>query len=225
MAETNMAGERMETANDRFKRGFGTWYWGSLIAATFVHFAIFAFWPTLQAQGNELSDDALEALIIPPEVEIPPPPEQIARPAVPVISETVIEEDITIAETTFEANVMSTLQPPASSATATDVAAAPVFTPYEVKPELLNTSEVQKALERNYPALLRNSGIGGDVIVWFYIDDKGIVQNTKLHESSGYPTLDEAAVNVAKLMRFKPAENRDKKVAVWVAIPVKFDTK
>jgi protein TonB len=214
-----------DTANDKFKRGFGNWFWGSLIAATFVHFVVFAFWPTLEAQGNELNDDVLEALNIPPEVEIPPPPQQIARPAVPVVAPTNIEEDITIAETTFESNPISDLPPPPANATSEDIAAAPVFTPYTVAPRLLNTPEVQRALERNYPALLRNAGIGGQVLVWFYIDDSGRVVKTLLKEPSGYPTLDEAAIKVAEIMRFEPAINRDKKVAVWVAIPIKFDTK
>ncbi len=35
-----------ETANDRFKRSFGSWFWGSMIAATVFHFMLFQFWPT-----------------------------------------------------------------------------------------------------------------------------------------------------------------------------------
>ena len=36
-----------ETANERLKRTFGSWFWASMIAATVVHFGAFAFWPSL----------------------------------------------------------------------------------------------------------------------------------------------------------------------------------
>lgn len=32
-----------ETANDRFKSSFSTWFWGSMITATVLHFVFFAF--------------------------------------------------------------------------------------------------------------------------------------------------------------------------------------
>ena len=37
--------------------------------------------------------------------------------------------------------------------------------------------------------------------------------------------LSEAALKVAEVMRFSPAYNRDKKVQVWVSLPIKFSTK
>jgi protein TonB len=101
-----------------------------------------------------------------------------------------------------------------------DLEAAPVFTPMTVRPELLNTDEVQRALVRSYPPLLRDAGIGGTPIVWFFIDDSGKVIKTQLSKSSGHASLDEAAIKVANIMRFSPALNRDAKVAVWVEIPI-----
>ena len=35
----------LETENDRFKRSFGSWFWGSMITATVFHFMLFQFWP------------------------------------------------------------------------------------------------------------------------------------------------------------------------------------
>ena len=37
------------TANDRFKRSFGPWLWGSMIAATLFHFVLIRYFPTLSA--------------------------------------------------------------------------------------------------------------------------------------------------------------------------------
>ena len=103
---------------------------------------------------------AVEQVEIIQEFEIPPPPEQIARPATPVISDAVIDEDITITETTFEDNPVENLPPPPTASNNEDISAAPRFTPFTVRPELRNRAEIARALERNYPPLLRDAGIG-----------------------------------------------------------------
>lgn len=217
--------EQFETANDRFKKSFGAWFWGSILVATLVHFLMFAFWPEMQAADVSYSANELEAIDLPPEIEIPPPPQQIARPATPVIAEAEIEEDITIAPTTFEENPVEALPPPPSSRADDDLAAAPRFTPFTVRPEILNRDEVQRVLEREYPPLLRDAGIGGQVVVWFFIDEEGRVIKYQVAQSSGHKALDEAAIRVAPVYRFSPALNRDKKVKVWVQIPITFRTR
>jgi TonB family protein len=98
----------------------------------------------------------------------------------------------------------------------------PSFTPHTVKPGLTNGDDVQRALVREYPAMLRDAQIGGTVVVWLFIDVEGRVENSKVQTSSGYPMLDAAALNVANTMRFTPAYNRDQKVPVWVSIPITF---
>ena len=100
----------------------------------------------------------------------------------------------------------------------------PTFTPYEVEPEVRNVREIQQALQEEYPALLRDAGIGGVVIVWFYIDEEGEVRNTVVNQSSGHQALDAAAERVAHQFRFSPALNRDQPVPVWVQIPIRFQT-
>jgi protein TonB len=215
-----------ETANDRFKQGWGNWFWGAVVAATVLHFMLFAFFPQLSAENVAYDTEALEAIELPPEIEIPPPPQQIARPATPIISDATIDEDITIAPTTFEDNPIENLPPPPSTTTGSeDISRAPTFTPYTVKPELRNTSAVASALQRNYPALLRDAGIGGTTIMWFFIDEAGKVIKTQIFKTSGYDALDEAADKVANIMQFTPALNRDKKVQVWVQIPITFSSK
>jgi periplasmic protein TonB len=212
-----------DTANDRFKRGFGDWFWYSIAGAALFHVALFALFPTMSAAVDERMVSEMEAIDIPDNIEIPPPPEQIARPATPVVSAADISEDITIAPTTFDANPIENLPPPpSSSAGDADLSAAPVFTPMTVRPELQNRADVQRALVRNYPPLLRDAGIGGSPTVHFFIDENGRVLRTLLSQSSGYPALDEAAIAVAQQMQFSPALNRDKKVQVWVEIPIVF---
>jgi TonB family protein len=212
-----------ETANDQFKRGFGDWFWYSIAMAAVFHFVMFAFWPEMTAADYAGRTDELTAIDLPPDIEIPPPPEQIARPATPVVSATDIDDDITIAPTTFDANPIENLPPPpTASAGDGDISRAPTFTPMTVRPELRNQAEVQRALVRNYPPLLRDAGIGGTPVMWFFIDENGRVLRTQLSRSSGYPALDEAAQAVAQIMNFSPALNRDRRVQVWVEIPIVF---
>lgn len=224
MAETPRAPDGL-TANERFKSRFNDWFWGGIMAATVVHFLVFAFWPTMSAADVSFSAQALEAIELPPEIDIPPPPQQIARPATPIVGAATIDEDITIATTTFEDNPIEMLQAPATATTSDDISRAPTFTPFTVEPRLRNHAEVERALQRNYPALLRDAGIGGKALVWFFIDEDGKVLRTQLRESSGYEALDQAAIQVANVMQFSPAKNRDKLVQVWVSIPITFSSK
>ncbi len=211
------------TANDRFKRTAGPWLWGSVMVATVFHFGLFKFFPELTASDVSFGVNEFEAIELPPEVEIPPPPEQIARPAVPVVAATELEEDITIAPTTFEENPVENLPPPPSDASR--LGDQPVFTPYTVKPELKNRREAMRIVEGNYPKLLRDAGIGGTVNVWVFIDTRGNVKNAQVQKSSGNKALDEAALTSAREFEFTPALNRDKQVPVWVAIPITFSVK
>ena len=105
-----------------------------------------------------------------------------------------------------------------------DVPETPAFTPHTVRPELRNREEVQRVLSSEYPAMLRERGVGGTVRLWVLVDSAGRVVRTELNQSSGNPMLDRAATRVAGAMRFSPAMNRNRKVSVWIQIPVVFRT-
>ncbi len=211
-----------ETKNDRFKRSFESWLWGSMIAATVLHFMLFQFGPTLTVEDVSFTAEELKIIELPPEIEIPPPPEAISQPGTPVIATVEIDDDITIAPTTFKDNPVEVLPPPPTNDEEADLSAAPVFTPMTVQPEIRNRREVEAALMRLYPPLLRNAGIGGQVVVWFFISEEGIVLDRRVSQSSGYAQLDEAALKVAGVFLFTPALNRDQIVQVWIRFPIKF---
>jgi protein TonB len=210
-----------QTANSRFKKSANRWFFGSIILAAFFHFALFQFFPHLTASDVSWGIREFEAIELPPEVVIPPPPEQIMRPAVPVVAATELEEDITIAPTTFEENPVENLPPP--PADVSRIGDRPVFTPYTVRPEIKDRERAREIVRQYYPKILQDAGIGGRVVVWVYIDTTGHVQNAQVHLGSDNELLDDAALQAVYEFEFTPALNMDKMVEVWVQFPIVFE--
>ena len=98
-------------------------------------------------------------------------------------------------------------------------------TPFTVAPSILNRQEVLRAMEREYPPVLRDAGIGGQVGVYLFIDENGEVQNFRVESSSGHQALDDAALRVARVYRFSAALNRDEKVPAWVQFRITFQVR
>jgi periplasmic protein TonB len=210
------------TANERLKVRAGSYFWGSLAVAAALHYFVLAYAPTLTAADVSIESEPLEQVELPPQVEIPPPPEQIVRPAIPLMSTSVdVDADVTIAPNDFDMPPTELPPPPVG---AVDISATPTFTPYEVRPTLRNPEEYGRALLRDYPSMLRDAGIGGTVVLWVFIDEEGVVQTTRVTESSGYEPLDRVAESLMRdVARYTPAMNRDQRVPVWIQQPVTFE--
>jgi len=103
-------------------------------------------------------------------------------------------------------------------------AVLPVFTPFSVRPSIRNVDEVVAALEQEYPLLLKDADISGTVQVWIFIDGEAVVQRVQVNKSSGYKALDDAALQVASIIEFTPALNRDQGMPVWISLPIAFTT-
>ena len=94
--------------------------------------------------------------------------------------------------------------------------------PQTVTPRHLNRDYFERAIEREYPKLLLQAGIGGVTEVLLRLDTEGIVQWVTIRESSGYPELDAAALVVARGMRFSPALNEGEPQEVQIAFTITF---
>lgn len=217
--ETGGASSANETANDRFKESYLNWFYGGVIAAVALHFVFFQLFPQLSASEMANTGDEMEAVELPPQVEIPPPPEQIARPATPEVAEAQVDEDVTIAETTFEDNPTENLPPPPEAGQPSD---RPSWIPRDVDPRATNDQEIQQLLQRYYPSSLRDAGIGGQVMLWLFVDENGEVTDARVQQGSDYEAFNDAALKVAKQMEFEPAQNRDKPIGVWVSRQITF---
>lgn len=210
-----------DSANERLKAAFDSWLWTSVLAAVVIHFATFAFWPEMTAADISIDRDGATHLEPLGKVDIPPAPEPLSKPALPVAAPVDVGDDLTIGRTTFDHNPVDDLPPPPSRPTSRSVGRSGFF-PFTVAPRVLNADEVVRAMTREYPTVLRNAGIGGTVSVNFAVDEDGRVLETSIGESSGYGALDEAALAVADVIRFSPAMNGDRHVAVRVAFPIVF---
>jgi TonB family protein len=89
-------------------------------------------------------------------------------------------------------------------------------------PEPLNETQFLQEVARAYPDRLRAAGIGGRVVLSSQVDETGRVIRLQVKSSSGLPELDGAAMEVAGGMKFRPAQDGDRKVSAWVDIPVDF---
>ncbi|MYD12728.1 MAG: energy transducer TonB [Gemmatimonadetes bacterium] len=209
-------------ANERFKRSFSSWFWGSITAAAVLHFVIFAYFPSMAVAAAGSGVTITEVVNIPPDVDIPPPPDALRRPAQPVISAVLIDDVLPLAPNTILGDGPGLPPPPKPTAAETVPDGPGGFVVHTLKPKMLNQDEVNRVLEREYPALLKDAGIGGKATVWLFIDEEGVVRDQRVKESSGHAGLDAAALKVVTVARFSPAKNRDKTVALWIALDITF---
>jgi TonB family protein len=92
------------------------------------------------------------------------------------------------------------------------------------RPDLLNRDEVGKELIKRYPPDLRKQALGAEVIVRILLDERGRGVRREVANTSGSCTADLAALEVAKIARFKPALLNGKPVRAWVQLPLIFRT-
>ena len=91
------------------------------------------------------------------------------------------------------------------------------FTPFDIPPKPLNLGEVKF----NYPKHVIMLGIEGTVYLELCIDTEGNVRNVEVIKSV-YPALDKVASENAWKLKFSPAIQWDKPVAVRYSFPVRF---
>jgi peptide/nickel transport system substrate-binding protein len=93
----------------------------------------------------------------------------------------------------------------------------PKFVPHEVPPKPLNLDKVAFT----YPEVAKSLGLSGTVYLQLWIDEKGNVTNVTLIKSV-HPILDKVAVTNARKLKFSPAKQGNKAVAVPLSFPVRF---
>ena len=173
---------------------------------------IFYIFPRFLGESEKMDYtiiEEIESFDIPQteQIKIPEPP---ARPSVPVASEDeFFDDDITIEDTDFDDFDDWGAPPPHDGP---DIK----FIAYDHPPK------PRVPVRPLYPDIAQEAGIEGTVYIQFFIDIKGNV--TEAYVTKGMPNtgLDEAALSAVKRSKWYPAQQRDKKVAVWQTVPVVF---
>ena len=141
----------------------------------------------------------------------PPPP---ARPSVPVESESEdIADDVTLEEFSLDEFDAWDAPPPPPEGPRVK------FIPYDDPPVPL------RPIKPKYPEIAQEAGIEGTVVVQVFVDERGRVKETVILKGIPNTGLDEAATQAIRLVRFKPARQRERAVGVWISIPVNFRLK
>lgn len=96
-----------------------------------------------------------------------------------------------------------------------EIASAPVEAPKFNAAYLSNPAPV-------YPRRSRMLEEEGTVKLKVHVSIEGNTLGVQLFKSSGFPRLDDAALNAVKSWRFVPAKRGDQSIEGWVIVPVSF---
>ncbi len=80
-----------------------------------------------------------------------------------------------------------------------------------------------KAEHPPYPQFARAQGWEGTVVLRIKVNQAGAVDSVRTRKSSGFPILDESAVQSVKTWRFEPAKDGEFPIPVTVDLPIRFD--
>jgi protein TonB len=74
-----------------------------------------------------------------------------------------------------------------------------------------------------YPKASRALGEQGRVLLDVYVRADGSVGEIRLHQTSGFDRLDDAALKAVHQWHYRPARQAGKEIAMWYVQPISFD--
>lgn len=157
-------------------------------------------------------------------IKAPPPPRPIVPIEVPndeILEEEEFELDVALDLEEIIENLAPPVVPDLNEEDEVDE--AEIFMVVEDMPTIIGGRE--KLYEYvEYPAMAREAGLEGTVVVVIVIDEKGVPQDFNVLKSI-HPLLDEASTSALSKIRFTPGRQRGKAVRVKMAIPIRFKLK
>jgi protein TonB len=73
-----------------------------------------------------------------------------------------------------------------------------------------------------YPPMSRRLGEQGKVVVRVLISAEGTARDAVVRQSSGYPRLDQAALETVRKWRYVPGKRDGVPEAMWFNVPINF---
>ena len=199
------------TENDRFKARYQRYLTVALLLSLLLWINVFLFTPELEIEPYRLKEESIEVVDIPDVIDIPPPPQELPKPQVPIEAapDAEVDEEVEIAETMpddFSGALpsMGGGEGPAQN-----------FQAFDTKPELV------KFVPPVYSEFAREAGFSGVVYVDVLVGTDGRVKQVRLQRGV-HPLLDKAALEAAQRAQFTPGKQRDIPVEVWVTLPYGF---
>ncbi|HTT07041.1 MAG TPA: TonB family protein [Steroidobacteraceae bacterium] len=176
---------------------------------------IYAFATGLANNGARIINTILQTNIIQTQKvqELPPPPPHVDLKVPPPVS--VVAPEVTI-------NI-PVAPPVIHVAPVVKAAPAPIHVaPVPIIP--VSTKGISEPDTNDYyPDASRRNNEEGRGIVHICVDTRGRVSEARIATSTGHPMLDDAAVNLAKAYRFRPATQGGKPVTECTGLPVRFN--
>ncbi|PEQ14348.1 hypothetical protein B2G71_01750 [Novosphingobium sp. PC22D] len=200
----------------------------SLTAVTALHVAALAVLLSTGIVGQAKPEKERLAVfdVAPPASQPQPPPEPVSEPveAAPVaaprprIQLPVAAPRIAAAPST---STVVSLAPPQASGPSAPAIDAPPAPPAPITPPDFNAAQLNNPGPR-YPFQSRRNHEEGTVLLKVMVTPSGGAGEVRLHESSGFRELDQAAIKAVKHWRFVPAQQAGKAIAAWVIVPISF---
>ena len=198
--------------NQKFKRGYNRYVRNSLYATLVLHFVGIYFSPPFEFKPYVLKEQEFTAIDMAEDFELPPPPKEIDQPVVPIAAEEgeEVDEDTEIAPTSFDRIENLPPPPPPPSGSSSE------FYAFDEPPTLI------KYVPPSYPALARQAGIEGTVLLRVVVGTDGKVESATVIQSDVTPAMEKAAMAAARRFLFKPAKQRTVPVRASMAVPIRF---
>ncbi|AOF83765.1 hypothetical protein BSY238_3332 [Methyloversatilis sp. RAC08] len=110
---------------------------------------------------------------------------------------------------------------PATAPAPAAVTAAPVAAPPPLEPPRFDAAYLSNP-KPAYPMLSRRAGEEGRVMLRVMVEANGMPSKVDIEKSSGFPRLDEAALDAVRKWKFVPARRGNEAVAESVMVPLSF---
>lgn len=163
------------------------------------------------------------SVITPPQPEAPRPIPKLPPPRKPAPTETPppVEMPRYVPPVVTESTAVSpiTLPPEPPPAPVAEAVVAP--DPPPVIPPRFTADYLQNPAPP-YPALARRMHEQGRVLVRVLVSADGMPERIELKASSGFPRLDQSALETIRNWKFVPARQGEQKIAAWVVVPIAF---
>jgi len=197
------------TAEQQLKNEYPRIFRLALLGAIAIHVLAFLFAPEIRVKPYQLREkEVLEAIEIPDQFKVPPPPKEEAKPQVPteIAPSDEASEEETIPSTVF------------------DVDAPPELPPAPTRPQFFTVFDEPPRIVRQvapeYPELARQSELEGVVFVRIFVNEFGDVVEARVEQ--GVEGLNQAAIDAVMQWKFTPAKQRDVPVPVQIVVPIRF---